>query len=130
VSSFGPAGDCILEMVQQFWHTPEQTPASTCQVEQTQAEFFVPYDGSQAIELTPFTADDLPYTVTVPAAWEPGTNNHFYWLRFPGDIAQIAVQASQTTISAWLDFLVENYVGSGLAEYPTYSEEISVNGRT
>lgn len=130
VPSFGPASDCLQEMIQAFWQQPAQVPTYTCQVEQTQTAFFVAYDGSVEIALTPFTADELPFTVMVPAAWEPGASNHFYWLRFQGDVAQIAVQASPVSVAEWLDFLVENYVSSGLAEYPRYQEEITVNGRT
>ncbi|MAU01254.1 MAG: hypothetical protein CL608_29265 [Anaerolineaceae bacterium] len=129
VPTFGPAGDCLQETVAAFLNNPQLAPPFSCQIEQTEVEFYVPYDGSQEIALTSYTASDLPYTVMVPADWEPGTYHHFYWLRFSGDVAQIAVQSARVTIADWLDFLEENYVSSGLEKVPEFSEEIMVNGR-
>ena len=129
VPSFGPAATCIQETVQAFFNSPAEEPAYTCQIEQTQATFFTPYDGREAVAMRPFTADDLPFTVMVPADWEVGDYHHFYWFRFPGDYTHIAVQASPVTIRSWLNFLYENYAGSGLTEFPKNSGEINVNGR-
>lgn len=129
VPTFGPAADCIQEMIRAFLDNPEVEPDLSCPNERSQASFFIPYNGGEEIGLTPWTADDLPFTIMTPADWQAGEYNHFYWLRFPGDSAQLVVQASSISIEEWLSFLMDNYAGVGLEERPEYVEETMINDR-
>ena len=129
VPTFGPAADCIQEMIRAFLDNPDVAPYLSCPHAHSEASFFIPYNGGQEIVLTSWTADDLPFTIMAPAAWQAGDYNHFYWLRFPGDGAQLVVQAASISIEEWLSFLMDNYAGVGLQERPEYVEEIVINGR-
>lgn len=130
VPSFGPANTCLLEIILTFLQNPGQTPVYDCQIEDTEVKFYAPYSGNEPIPLTPFTNSSLPFTIMVPQGWRAAESNHFYWLRYSGDVAQIAIQVSPTSITEWLDFLMENYVGEGLEEYPEYDGQIGTIGRT
>ena len=130
VPSFGPANACLQEIILTFLHNPGQTPVYNCQIEETEIKFYAPYSGNEPIALTPFTNSSLPFTIMVPEGWRAGESNHFYWLRYSGDVAQFAVQASPVSVTEWLDHLVENYAGTGLEEYPEYDDQIGTIGRT
>lgn len=120
---------CSFKIVMGFLKDPTQEPDHTCLEQESTFDFFLPFDGSEPLQMVPLTEPSAQLKTIIPAGWEKGLPYNVYYrqayLFDPTTVQFESVRASKAYV---LEFLTQSFASNGFEETPRKVDTYSANG--
>lgn len=128
--SVSAQSECPLTIVRAFLDSPTHAPDASCIQTMNAWEFIVPLTGKSPIEFESFTNAEMGLTGLIPHGWTDIGVGFYNRNQSFLDHTQIGVQSDPVSAIIWLDWLNDNFAGTGLDAPPVDAGEQTINGRT